>query len=67
MIILQRQDRQFTVFKGLITFIFNILVKINYQKCIVFKNLQWLLAQLVSFISLFTFYCRYIEIKKGIC
>ena len=30
----------------------NILVKINYQKWIVFKNVQWFLTQLVSLITI---------------
>ena len=45
--ILQRQNRKFTILKVFITCIFNILIKINYWKWIVFKNLQWLLTQLV--------------------
>ena len=45
-IILQRYDRKFNFFKVFITFIFNIFVKINYKKCVVFKKLQWLLTKL---------------------
>ena len=32
--------------------IFNVEVKINYSKWIVFKNLQWFLTQLVSLIAI---------------
>ena len=34
------------------TLIFNISIKTNYKKQIVFKNLQCLLTQLVSFIAI---------------
>ena len=45
-------NRQFNVLKVLITFIFNISVKTNYWKLIVFKNLPWFLTGLVSFITI---------------
>ena len=45
-------NRQFNVLKVLITFIFNISVKTNYWKLIVFKNLLWFLTGLVSFITI---------------
>ena len=35
-------DQKFNAFKCFITFIFNILIKINYQKWRVFNNLMWL-------------------------
>ena len=52
MVILKRQDRKFTVFKVFTTFVFNILVKINYYKWIVFKSLQLFLTKLISFITI---------------
>ena len=45
-------NRQFNVLKVLIRFIFNISVKTNYWKLIVFKNLLWFLTGLVSFITI---------------
>ena len=45
-------NRQFNVLKVLIKFIFNISVKTNYWKLIVFKNLLWFLTGLVSFITI---------------
>ena len=45
-------NRQFNGLKVLITFIFNISVKTNYWKLIVFKNLLWFLTGLVSFITI---------------
>ena len=45
-------NRQLNVLKVLITFIFNISVKTNYWKLIVFKNLLWFLTGLVSFITI---------------
>ena len=45
-------NRQFNVLEVLITFIFNISVKTNYWKLIVFKNLRWFLTGLVSFITI---------------
>ena len=45
-------NRQFNVLEVLITIIFNISVKTNYWKLIVFKNLRWFLTGLVSFITI---------------
>ena len=49
-------------------FIFNVEVKINYSKWIVFKNLQWFLTQLVSLIAIMEsqFYKTFIGESKWI-